>query len=149
VLGVNARMDEIQAAVLRVKLRYLEQWNAARQAHANFYTEQLQRVVETVPVVRPWARHVYYVYVIQVRERDRFRERLEQEGIATGIHYPIPIHLQPACSQYGYMRGMLPVTEAVKERIVSLPMYPELTLEQLRMVVNAVKKSIVWGASSL
>ncbi len=149
VLGVNARMDEIQAAVLRVKLRYLEQWNAARQAHANFYTEQLAGRVEAVPVVRSWATHVYYVYVVQVEERDRFRERLEQEGIATGIHYPIPIHLQPACSHYSYMRGMLPVTEAVTERIVSLPMYPELTIEQLRMVVNAVKKSIVWGASSL
>jgi dTDP-4-amino-4,6-dideoxygalactose transaminase len=148
-LGVNARMDEIQAAVLRVKLRYLEQWNAARQAHANFYTEQLQEVVEAVPVVRAWATHVYYVYVVQVEERDRFREKLEQEGIATGIHYPIPIHLQPACSQYGYVRGMLPVTEAVTERIVSLPMYPELTTEQLRTVVKAVKKNIVLGASSL
>jgi dTDP-4-amino-4,6-dideoxygalactose transaminase len=149
VLGVNARMDEIQAAVLRVKLRYLERWNAARQAHANFYTEQLQKVVETVPVARPWARHVYYVYVIQVRERDRFRERLEQEGIATGIHYPTPIHLQPACSHYGYARGMLSVTEAVTQHIVSLPMYPELTPEQLQTVVNAVKKSIALGASSL
>jgi dTDP-4-amino-4,6-dideoxygalactose transaminase len=149
VLGVNARIDEIQAAVLRVKLRYLEQWNAARQAHANFYTEQLQRVVETVPVVRPWAAHVYYVYVVQVEERDLFREKLEQEGITTGIHYPTPIHLQPACSHYSYVRGMLPVTEAVSERIVSLPMYPELTTEQLQEVVNAVKKSIVVGASSL
>jgi len=149
VLGVNARMDEIQAAVLRVKLRYLEQWNAARQAHANFSTEHLQGVVETVPVVRPWAGHVYYVYVVQVRERDHLRKVLEQEGIATGIHYPTPIHLQPACAHYGYVRGMLPVTEAVTEHIVSLPMYPELTTEQLQAVVNAVKKSIVLEASSL
>ena len=142
VLGVNARMDEIQAAVLRVKLRYLERWNAARQAHANFYTEQLRGVVEAVPVVLPWATHVYYVYVVQVRERDLFRKALEQEGVATGIHYPIPIHLQPACAQYGYVRGMLPMTEAVTERIVSLPMYSELTTEQAQMVVNAVKRSI-------
>ncbi len=148
VLGGNARMDEIQAAILRVKLRYLEQWNAARQAHANFYTEQLQGVVEAVPLVRSWAAHVYYVYVVQVEDRDRFREKLEQEGIATGIHYPTPIHLQPACSHYGYVRGMLPVTEAVTERIVSLPMYPELTPEQLQTVVNAVRKSILLGASS-
>ena len=142
-IGVNARLDEIQAAVLRVKLRYLEQWNALRQAHAIFYTEQLQGIVETVPVVRPWAAHVYYVYVVQVQERDHFRKQLEQEGIATGIHYPTPIHLQPACARYGYVRGMLPVTEACKECIVSLPMYPELTTEQMQIVVNVVKRSIV------
>src|SRR6266487_4319496 len=141
--GVNARLDEIQAAVLRVKLPYLEQWNAARQAHANFYTEQLQGIVEVVPLVRSWATHVYYVYVVQVRERDQFRRMLEQAGIATGIHYPTPIHLQPACSQYGYTQGSLPVTEAVTARIISLPMYPELTTDQMQRVVNAVKRSIV------
>ena len=141
VLGVNARMDEIQAAVLRVKLGYLEGWNAVRQAHARFYTEQLQGVVEAVPVVQPWATHVYYMYVVQVRERSYFRNALQQEGIATGIHYPTPIHLQPACAGYGYARGLLPVTEDVTERIVSLPLYAELTDEQLQAVVNAVKKN--------
>ena len=145
ILGVNARMDEIQAAVLRVKLRYLEQWNAARQAHANFYTEQLRGIVEAVPVVRPWATHVYYTYVVQVGGRDHFRKTLEQEGVATGIHYPTPIHLQPACAQYHYVRGMLPVTEAVTERIVSLPMYAELTTEEMQVVVNAVKRSLALG----
>lgn len=148
VLGVNARLDELQAAVLRVKLRYLEQWNAARQAHARFYTERLQGMVEAVPLVRPGASHVFYVYVVQVQERDRFRTFLEQEGIATGIHYPIPIHLQSACARYGYTRGMLPITEDVTERIVSLPMYPELTTEQIQRVVNTVKKSIALTASS-
>lgn len=143
VLGVNARLDELQAAVLRVKLRYLEQWNAARQAHAQSYNEQLQGVVEAIPVVRPWGTHVYYVYVVQVRNRADFRMLLEQEGIATGIHYPIPVHLQPACAQFRYRRGMLPVTETVAERIVSLPMYPELTTEQLQAVTSAVKKSVV------
>ena len=142
-LGMNARLDEIQAAVLRVKLPYLEQWIAARQTHAKFYTEQLQELVQAIPIVRPWATHVYYVYVIQVQERDQFRTSLEQEGIATGIHYPTPIHLQPACSHYGYVRGMLPVTEAVTSHIVSLPMYAELTTEQIQKVVNAVKTSIL------
>ena len=141
VLGVNARMDEIQAAVLRVKLGYLEGWNATRQAHARFYTEQLQGAVEAVPVVQPWATHAYYMYVVQVRERSYFRNALQQEGIATGIHYPTPIHLQPACAGYGYARGLLPVTEDVTERIVSLPLYAELTDEQLQAVVNAVKKN--------
>src|SRR6266567_1798474 len=142
-LGINARLDEIQAAVLRVKLPYLEKWNAARQTHAKFYTENLQELVQAIPIVRPWATHVYYVYVVQVQERDQFRTSLEQEGIATGIHYPIPIHLQPACSRYGYVRGMLPVTEAVTSHIVSLPMYAELTTEQTQKVVNAVKTSIL------
>ena len=143
ILGVNARLDEIQAAVLRVKLPYLEQWNAARQDHANFYTEQLQGIVEAIPLVRSWATHVYYVYVVQVQDRDHFRKVLEQEGVATGIHYPIPIHLQPACFQFGYGPGMLPVTEAVTKRIVSLPMYPELTTQQKQRVVNAIKRSTV------
>ena len=149
ILGVNARLDEIQAAVLRIKLPYLDQWNAARQAHAKFYTEHLQGIVETVPLIRSWATHSYYVYVVQVQERDKFRKELEREGIATGIHYPTPIHLQPACTQYGYIQGMLPVTEAVTARIVSMPMYPELTTEQTQRVVNAVKTSILSGIGGL
>src|SRR6266487_2401906 len=148
VLGVNARLDELQAAVLRVKLRYLDQWNTARQEHAQFYTEQLRELKIEVPFVQLWGTHVYCYYVIQVQGRDHFRKALEQEGIATGIHYPTPIHLQPACAHYGYVRGMLPVTEALSDRIVSLPMYPELTAEQRQLVVNAVKNSIVLGVSS-
>lgn len=146
ILGVNARLDELQAAVLRVKLRYLDAWNAARQQHADTYTKHLQEYVAAVPVVHPPATHVYYVYVVQVEERDQFRHCLEQEGIATGIHYPIPLHLQPACAHYGYQRGMLPITEAVTERIVSLPMYPELTTEQIHYIVSTIK-GIRAGAS--
>jgi dTDP-4-amino-4,6-dideoxygalactose transaminase len=147
-LGVNARLDELQAAVLRVKLRHLDQWNAARQEHARFYTEQLRELKIGVPFVQPWGTHAYCYYVVQVQERDHFRKVLEQEGIATGIHYPTPIHLQPACARYGYVRGVLPVTEALSDRIVSLPMYPELTAEQRQSVVDAVKKSILSEVSS-
>jgi len=139
ILGTNARLDEMQAAILRVKMRYLEEWNAARQAHAARYSEQLQGIVKTVPVIRPWASHVFYVYVVQTQNRNLLRKRLKQEGIATAIHYPVPVHLQPACVQYGYTSGALPVTEAVTERIVSLPMYAELTAEQIQKVVNAIK----------
>ena len=142
VLGANARIDEIQAAILRVKLTYLDRWNEARRAHAHAYTEQLSGVVEALPLVRPGSTHVYYVYVVQVQERDRFRQMLEQDGIATGIHYPLPLHLQPACAQYGYTRGMLPVTEAAAERIVSLPMYPELSSWQIETIVTALKKCL-------
>lgn len=140
VMGVNARLDELQAAVLQVKLPYLEQWNEARREHAQFYTEHLRGVVETVPVTRSWANHVFYAYVVQVAARTSLRLKLEQAGIASGIHFPVPSHLQPACAQYGYKRGMLPVTEAIVERIISLPMYPELTLEQKLHVVDVMKE---------
>jgi dTDP-4-amino-4,6-dideoxygalactose transaminase len=147
VMGVNARIDEVQAAILNVKLPYLERWNAARRKHARNYSELLEGTVEQAPVERPWASHVYYAYVVQVQEREHFRASLAQEGIATSIHYPTPVHLQPACAAYGYTRGSLPVTEAAAERIVSLPMYPELTLEQVELVANAVKKSSAVGIS--
>src|SRR5436305_11548318 len=142
VLGVNARIDEMQAAILRVKLTHLDRWNEARQAHAHMYTGHLQGVIEALPIVHPASTHVYYVYVVQVQERDRFRQMLEQEGIATGIHYPLLLHLQAACAQYGYTRGMLPLTEAVTERIASLPMYPELTTEQIETVTTAIRECL-------
>lgn len=141
ILGVNARTDEIQAAILNVKMAHLDGWNAQRQAHAQMYSEQLQDVVSAIPTVRPNALHVFYVYVVQVRERDQVYKYLSELGIGCGIHYPTPIHLQPACQQYGYTRGMLPVTEAVCERIISLPMYPELTPEQLQIVIDGVKQA--------
>jgi dTDP-4-amino-4,6-dideoxygalactose transaminase len=147
-MGVNARLDEIQAAVLLVKLPHLERWNAARVAHAQAYTEQLKDVVEAVPVVRPWGTHVYCYYVVQVAERDHLRQMLAQNDIGTNIHYPVPAHLQPACAPYGYQPGMLPVTEATAERIVSLPMYPEMTVEQRNLVIDAVKNYALSGLPS-
>jgi dTDP-4-amino-4,6-dideoxygalactose transaminase len=147
VMGVNARLDEMQAAVLLIKMPHLERWNAQRQALAQTYTELLHDVVEAVPVVKSWGTHVYCYYVIQVPERDQLRLALEQQGIGTNIHYPTPIHLQPACAKYGYTRGMLPVTEAQASRIISLPMYPELTQEQVREVAEAVKKQVISGIS--
>ncbi len=142
VMGVNARLDELQAAVLLVKLPHLERWNETRQQHAHFYTEQLRDVVAAVPVVRSWGTHTYCYYVIQVSERDHFRLALEQEGIGTNIHYPIPIHRQPACVRYGFRSVPLPVTEAAAARIISLPMYPELTEQQRTLVVAAVKRAL-------
>ena len=141
VIGVNGRMDEIQAAILRVKLPHLDGWNAARQAHGAAYTERLGSVVGAVPVTRDWASHIFYVYVVQVNERDRVREALAQDGVSTGIHYPIPIHLQPACAHLGYQRGALPVTEAVTERILSLPLYAEMTPDQIETVVGALQRA--------
>jgi dTDP-4-amino-4,6-dideoxygalactose transaminase len=147
VMGVNARLDEMQASVLHIKMPHLERWNAARQEHAQFYTDQLRDIVKAVPVVRLWGTHVYCYYVIQVPERDQFRQALEQAGIGTGIHYPTPIHQQPACLRHGYRSGPLPITEAVASQIVSLPMYPELTEPQLQLVVETVKRTVLSHAS--
>jgi dTDP-4-amino-4,6-dideoxygalactose transaminase len=138
IMGVNARMDEIQAAILRVKLPYLDIWNAARQKHAGVFTERLQGIVERVPQTQAWATHAYYVYVVQVTDRERVRQALTDAGISTGIHYPIPLHLQPACERYGYQQGSLPVTEAAAERILSLPMYAELQDEQIEQICNTM-----------
>lgn len=138
VMGVNARMDEIQAAILRVKLPYLDRWNAARREHAAAYTDRLRDIVASTPVAAPWAQHAFYVYVIETPDRDRVREALAERGIQTGIHYPIPLHLQPACKSYGYAQGTLPMTEAAAERILSLPMYAELTSDQIQQVCDAL-----------
>lgn len=138
VMGVNARMDEIQAAILRVKLPYLDRWNAARREHAAAYTDRLRDVVASTPVTAPWAQHAFYVYVIETPNRDRVRDALAERGIQSGIHYPIPLHLQPACKSYGYAQGSLPVTEAAAESILSLPMYAELTSDQIQQVCDAL-----------
>jgi dTDP-4-amino-4,6-dideoxygalactose transaminase len=140
-LGTNARLDELQAAILRVKLPHLDRWNAQRRAHAAAYTAALQGVVAATPSAQPWAEHAYYVYVVRVAERDRVRHDLEAAGVLSGVHYPIPCHLQPACADLGYARGALPVTEAYAEQILSLPLYPELTPEQLERVVDALKQA--------
>lgn len=146
-LGTNGRLDEIQAAILRIKLRHLSRWNQARQEHARVYSEQLGDIVEKVPLCQTWGTHTYYVYVVEVNDRESFRQELAAAGIATGVHYPLPIHLQPACAEYGYRRGSLPVTERVAERVVSLPMYPELTAAQRSQVITAVQRSLVTGTA--
>ena len=139
IIGTNARMDEIQAAILRVKLPHLDEWNALRNAHAAAYTDALRPMVTATPSVATWASHAFYAYVVRVPERDLVRAELEAQDVLTGIHYPIPCHLQPACAEYGCAAGSLPVTEAYAGQILSLPLYPELTEEQIRTVVAAVE----------
>lgn len=138
VMGANWRMDEIQAAILRIKLPHLDRWNEARREHAAAYTEKLRDVVASTPATAPWAQHAFYVYVIEAPNRDRVRNLLTERGILTGVHYPIPLHLQPACQKYGFKAGPLPVTEAAAEHILSLPMYAELTAEQIQQVCDAL-----------
>jgi dTDP-4-amino-4,6-dideoxygalactose transaminase len=136
--GWNSRLDEIQAAVLRVRLRYLETWNKQRISHAALYADLLQESGLRLPAALPGRRHVYYVYVVRSPERDQLQRALAERGAATGIHFPVPIHLQPACRDLGYHEGDLPVTEQIAREVLSLPMYAELSSEQIRYVADAV-----------
>lgn len=132
--GFNSRLDTIQAAILMVKLRRLEQWNEARRKHALKYNELLKESDVTTPIERGYARHVYHLYVIRVKDRDKLLEHLKGRGIFTGIHYPIPVHLLDAYRDLGYKEGEFPVTEKCSKEILSLPMFPELTEEQIEYV---------------
>src|SRR5215831_1313500 len=131
IVGTNARLDAIQAAVLSVKLRHLLKWNARRVEHAKAYAARLGNPCIEVPEVPPGAEHNFHLFVIRVKNRDALRRRLRDRGIETGIHYPLPLHLTPAYQEFGYpMRGSLPVSEALAAEILSLPIYPELSDSQ-------------------
>ncbi len=134
--GVNSRLDELQAAILRVKLRYLDQWNAARRERAGLYAELLRTV--TAPCEMAYGQAVYHLYVVQSQQRDALADHLKAHGIGTAIHYPVPIHLQPAYTDLGYGSGALPVAERLAREILSLPLYPELSLDEVRAIAAAV-----------
>ena len=137
--GFNRRLDTLQAAVLRVKLKYLEKWNAARRWQAELYHRLLAGTALVLPSEAVGAQSVWHLYVIRTEYRDKLKEYLASRGIAAGIHYPVPIHLQPAYRNLGYKRGSFPVTEQYAQRILSLPMYAELTPE----LIDCVAKSIL------
>lgn len=136
-LGTNGRLDELQAAVLRIKLPYLDAWNEARRRHAARYSAVLQGLPITLPLM-PGTDHVCHLYVIRSDERDALREQLEQLGIHAGIHYPVPCHLQPACAPFSSGIGSLPVTESMAREILSLPMFPELTDDEIVYTAEAI-----------
>jgi dTDP-4-amino-4,6-dideoxygalactose transaminase len=137
--GYNYRMEGMQGAILRVKLRHLEKWTDARRAHAARYGELLEDCGVRLPEVMPYARHVYTVYTIRARDRDTLRAELQQREIHTGIHYPVPVHLQPAYADLGYARGAFPVAEQAAAEVLALPIYPEMTASQLEEVAAAVR----------
>ena len=140
VLGYNYRMDGIQGAILRVKLRHLEAWTAARQAHAARYDQLLDGTSITVPVAAANAAHVYHIYAARTPHRDQLRAHLETAGVSTGIHYPLPVHLQPAFRDLGYKPGDFPVSERIGAEEVSLPMFAEPTDQQIDTVAEAVRR---------
>jgi dTDP-4-amino-4,6-dideoxygalactose transaminase len=144
IVGYNARLDEIQAAILRIKLRHLDEWNARRQAIASSYNQLFANVDIITPEIPSGGRHVFYCYAIRVPggRRDALRAYLTERGIGTQIHYPVPIHMQEAAQFLGYRKGDLPVTEKVSGEVLSLPMYPELTDAQIDRVAASVTEFI-------
>jgi dTDP-4-amino-4,6-dideoxygalactose transaminase len=135
--GFNYRMEGMQGAILRVKLRHLEGWTEARRAGAREYARMLGPAVE-VPQEMPYARHVYHVYVIRTGNREAVRQALEAAGVQYGIHYPLPLHLQEAYRDPRYGEGSFPVAEAVAREVLSLPLFPEMTPAQMEHVCAAV-----------
>jgi dTDP-4-amino-4,6-dideoxygalactose transaminase len=138
IVGYNRRLDTLQATVLRVKLHHLDEWNEARRRHAHLYDRLLKDTRVTPPFNPEHSEHVYHLYVVQSERRDELREWLGAKDVATGIHYPVPVHLQPAYAYLGYGEGDFPVTEAYARRTLSLPMFPELIKEQIEYVVEAI-----------
>jgi len=140
--GFNYRMEGFQGAILRVKLRHLERWTEARLAVVNRYNELLADSGAETPTAMPWARHVYHVYTLRTDDRDGLQAALLADGIQTGIHYPVPAHLQPAYADLGYRRGAFPRSEETAEQVLSLPLYPELSSQAVAEVAGAVKKAL-------
>jgi dTDP-4-amino-4,6-dideoxygalactose transaminase len=140
IIGFNGRLDEIQAVVLRAKLPYLADYNTKRREHAYLYNELFKGSEVITPSELPGNKPVYHLYVVRVPKRNELQEYLKAQGIFTGIHYPIPLHLQKAMVFLGYKVGDFPVTERITNEILSLPMYAELTDEEIETIVTTVKK---------
>ncbi|MGH9943276.1 MAG: DegT/DnrJ/EryC1/StrS family aminotransferase [Pyrinomonadaceae bacterium] len=147
VVGYNFRLEGIQGAVLGVKLKYLDQWNDLRRAHAARYRELLgdleTAAALTLPRELDYARHIYHLFVVQLDGREHVQQQLSAAGVQTGIHYPIPIHLQPAyAASHGHRPGDFPAAERLSARVLSLPMFPELTIKQIERVAEALRSAI-------
>jgi dTDP-4-amino-4,6-dideoxygalactose transaminase len=139
--GYNGRLDAIQCGFLSVKLKHLPQWTKARRDHAKQYNELLQPIKGVIAPFEPeWAKAVYHLYIVRVKNREAVQKKLAEKEINTGLHYPVPLHLQKAYSSHGYKKGDFPVTEKVADEILSLPMFPGLTEEQIERVAKALNK---------
>jgi dTDP-4-amino-4,6-dideoxygalactose transaminase len=140
--GFNYRMEGFQGAILRVKLRHLDAWTEARRTVVAQYNDLLADSGVETPTEMPWGRHVYHVYTLRTEDRDGLQASLQAEGIQTGIHYPVPAHLQPAYADLGYGRGAFPQSETASQQVLSLPLYPELSSQSVAEVAGAVKKAV-------
>jgi dTDP-4-amino-4,6-dideoxygalactose transaminase len=140
-IGRNSRLDEIQAAVLRVKLKRLDEWNERRRQHARLYDENLEEVSQVdIPIVEDYGKPVFHLYVIRCKLRDGLRAWLAKNGVSVGIHYPSPLHLQPAAKHLGYAAGDFPKSEMYAREVLSLPMFPELEDHEISYVCDRIKE---------
>ena len=141
-VGYNYRLDALQAAILRVKLKYLDEWNEKRRKNASIYNGLLKDSGVITPYEEKYAKHVYHLYVIRVKKRDRVYKFLQGKGILCGIHYPLPLHLQKAYQYLGYKEGDFPVAEECAREVLSLPIYPELKRNQIEYIVETLKEGL-------
>lgn len=143
-IGYNSRLDTLQAAVLKLKLKHLEEWNQMRRNNAERYTELLKGIGEVItPFEADYSHHVYHIYAVRVKNRDRVIEELKRKGVGVLIHYPIPIHLQKVYATLGYKKRDFPIAKKISDEIISLPMYPHLEVKKLEYVASALKESVV------
>lgn len=138
--GFNSRFDELQAAVLRVKLNYLDEWNEKRRNIAGIYNEQLKDSGLILPLVKKNRKHIYHIYSVSYKKRGALQQFLQKNNIGTSVHYPLPIHLQPAYSDLGIKEGSLPKAETTSKEILSLPIYPELTENEVLRISECINK---------
>ncbi|MBU1061716.1 MAG: DegT/DnrJ/EryC1/StrS family aminotransferase, partial [Candidatus Omnitrophica bacterium] len=136
--GYNSRLDTLQAAILRVKLKHLDEWNEKRRKNAHLYTKLFKEkgLDLVLPYEADYVKHVYHIYVVRIKNREEVVEQLMDKGIRTLIHYPIPIHLQAAYKELGYKKGDFPIAEKCCEEVLTLPMYPELGEQEIRYVLD-------------
>ncbi|MCX7904011.1 MAG: DegT/DnrJ/EryC1/StrS family aminotransferase [Caloramator sp.] len=140
ILGYNSRLDELQAAILNVKFKYLDEWNRKRAEKASIYNDLLKDTGCKIPVAKDYNKHIYHLYIIQHEKRDELIKFLKDNGVAAGIYYPVPLHLQNVYKDLGYKEGDLPNAEYASKRTFAIPLYPELTIEQQRYVADKIKE---------
>jgi dTDP-4-amino-4,6-dideoxygalactose transaminase len=140
VKGYNSRLDSIQAAVLQVKLKCLDEWNERRRAIADLYSSSLRATPLMLPACRSWAQHVFQLFVVRCKNRDDLQNHLKARGVGSLIHYPVPPHLQDAYRELGFAEGSMPLTEAIHREVLSLPMGPHLRLQHAQVVIEAVRE---------
>jgi len=143
-LGMNSRLDEIQAAILRIKLKYLDKWNCLRREKVALYKSLLRDSGLIFPFEEAWNLHIYHLFIIRSTERNRIKEKLTKEGIGCGIYYPLPLHLQNVYLHLGYREGDLPEAERASRETLALPLYPELKEEDIKRVCAVVKEALVY-----
>ncbi len=142
IIGVNSRLDTIQAAILRVKLKYLEEWNTLRREKAEVYNQLFKKAKTPVhlPYIAEGNEHIFHQYTLRVDKRDELQSYLQENSIPTGVHYPLPLHLQPVFENLGYHIGDFPISETLSNEVISLPMYPKIPLEHQKIIVNTINE---------